>query len=136
MFRRINQALPGLLIGIFAYGVVVQLTGVWFVQDKLRYTTGLWMGIAIAAAMAVNMAIVILDSVDAAAAGRPAVRATLFSVLRYALVVLAIFLAWRFRLGNPVLMFVGVMGLKVSAYLQPFAHKLIAGFQKSEESTM
>ncbi len=130
MFRRINQALPGLLLGILAYGAAVQLAGVWFVQDKVRYTTGLWLGIAVAMGMAVNMAIVILDSVDRMAAGGSSARAALFSLLRYAAVVLAFFLVWRFRLGNPIVMFIGVMGLKVSAYLQPFTHKFITGFQK------
>ena len=35
MLRRINEALPGLVFGIVLYGVVLQLAGVWFVEDKL-----------------------------------------------------------------------------------------------------
>ena len=38
--KRLNQALPGLVFGILAYGLVVELIGVWFVSDKIRYTTG------------------------------------------------------------------------------------------------
>ena len=59
MLKRINPALPGLLAGIMLYGVVLQLTGMWFVNDKFRYTAGLWMGILLAMGMAVNMAVVI-----------------------------------------------------------------------------
>ena len=127
MLRRINQALPGLLFGILAYGVVVQLAGMWFVEDRVQYTVGLWFGIVVAMGMAINMAIVILDAVDTMAERRSTVRTTLFSLLRYLVVVFVFFIVWYFKLGNPIVMFIGVMGLKVSAYLQPFTHKFITG---------
>lgn len=130
MLRRINQALPELLLGILAYGVVIQLTGMWFVEDKVQYAVGLWFGIAVAVGMAINMAIVILDAVDTMAERRSTVRTTLFSLLRYLVVVAVFFAVWYFKLGNPIVMFIGVMGLKVSAYLQPFTHKFITGCLK------
>ena len=52
MLRRINDALPGLVLGIIVYGVIVELAGVWFVTDKVRYTTGLLIGISLACGMA------------------------------------------------------------------------------------
>ena len=55
MLRRLNDALPGLVLGIIAYGAAVFLAGIWFVPDKLRFTTGLAIGIALACGMAVNM---------------------------------------------------------------------------------
>ena len=63
MIRRLNSALPALLLGILIYGVIVELAGVWFVEDKLRYSTGLWIGIALACGMAIHMAVVIEDAV-------------------------------------------------------------------------
>ena len=45
MLKRINDALPGLVLGILLYGVVIQFTGMWFAEDKLGYTIGLWYGI-------------------------------------------------------------------------------------------
>ena len=127
MLRRINQALPELVLGIVVYGVLAQVAGIWFAQDKILYTTGLWMGVAHAVGMAVN--IVILDTVDAIAEGRSARKASLYSVLRYLVVVLAFVVVWRFRLGNVIAMFAGVMGLKASAYLQPVTHKFIVAIQ-------
>ena len=62
MLRRMNK--PGLVIGIIVYGIAIQFTGVWFVADKLRYSTGLWIGIAAAIGMAINLATVIRDSVE------------------------------------------------------------------------
>lgn len=116
--------LPGLLAGIILYGIVLQFTGMWFVSDKQQYTLGLWIGILLAIGMAVNMAVVILDSVDAMASRGTAVRTGMWSVLRYVIVIGAFVAVWYFDVGNPVVMFLGVMGLKVSAYLQPFFQKL------------
>ena len=130
MLRRINQALPELLAGIVLYGLLLQITGIWFVSDRIRYSTGLWAGIFLAAGMAVNMAIVIFDTVEELAEGRYSKRASLYAALRYLAVVLAFGIVGYFELGNVVVMFAGVMGLKVSAYLQPITHKFLSAFQK------
>ena len=66
MLRRLNDALPGLVLGIIVYGAAVFLAGIWFVPDKLRFTTGLAIGIALACGMAVNMAVVLRDAVECA----------------------------------------------------------------------
>ena len=130
MLRRINQALPELLAGILAYGMLIQITGIWFVSDRVRYSTGLWAGIILAMGMAVNMAVVIFDTVEEMAEGRSSRRASLYGVLRYLAVVLAFGIVGYFTLGNVVVMFLGVMGLKISAYLQPFTHKFLTVLQK------
>ncbi|MCI7322677.1 MAG: hypothetical protein MR508_05110 [Lachnospiraceae bacterium] len=124
MLRRINEALPGLVAGIIGYGVVVQFTGVWFVSDKLGYSIGLWYGIAIAVWLAINIATVIFDSVvmgDSKQASRIIIAK---SVLRYVVVVILFFLLGYFRFGNLFTAFAGVLGLKVSAYLQPLFGKI------------
>ena len=138
MLRRINPALPGLLAGIVLYGVVIQFTGMWFVDDKQQYTIGLWIGILLAMGMAVNMAVVILDAVDVMASTGTAVRTGFWSVLRYVVVIGAFVGAWYFEVGNLLVMFLGVMGLKVSAYLQPLLHRFILrlrGFYKRDNGT-
>ena len=66
MLRRINQALPELLLGIVLYGFMIQIVGVWFVEDKVQYSVGLWAGIILAMGLAVNMAVVILDNIGRA----------------------------------------------------------------------
>lgn len=124
--KRLNNALPGLILGILLYGCAVELIGVWFVEDKLRYTTGLLIGIALACGMAVNMATVLLDAVytcgESHAQGRLAVK----SVLRYLVVVIVFFVMMKWNLGNLYTAFIGVIGLKISAYLQPVAHKFLS----------
>lgn len=126
MLKRINPALPQLIVGILLYGIVIQLTGMWFVKDKQAYTLGLWIGVALAIGMAINMAIVILDAVDGMATTGRTVRTGFWSVLRYVVVVGVFVAAWYFELANPLIMFLGLMGLKVSAYLQPIFSKIIS----------
>lgn len=128
MLKRINDALPGLVLGILIWGVLVQFTGVWFVGDKLRYSVGLWFGIAVAIGMAINLAVVIYDSVSIGEAENANRRIVAKSVLRYAIVVILFFILGYFNLGNLFTAFLGVLGLKMSAYMQPlferFSNKL------------
>ncbi len=44
----------GLVAGIILYGIIIQITGVWFVEDRVSYSIGLWYGITIAIGMAIN----------------------------------------------------------------------------------
>ena len=129
MLRRINNALPGLVLGILVYGCVVELLGVWFVTDRLRYTTGLIIGIALACGMAINIAIVLEDSVQIYGESHAKAKIIAKSVLRYVVVVIVFFLMMKWNLTA----FIGVLGLKVSAYLQPFIHKAIAKLQEGDE---
>ena len=68
MLKRINDALPELILGILIYEIVVEFTGIWFVKDKLGYSIGLLIGAATAIGMAVHMAVVLRDSMDMAEA--------------------------------------------------------------------
>ena len=129
MLRRINDVLPELVLGIVIYGMLVELTGVWFVADKLRYSTGLLIGISLAIGMAINIAVVIRDAVEIYGEDGAKNRVIIKSVLRYLIVVIVFFVMMKFNLGNLFTAFIGVLGLKVSAYLQPFTHKVILRLQ-------
>lgn len=124
MLRRINDALPGLVLGIVLYGVLVELAGVWFVDDKLGYTIGLWYGIAIAIGMAINLATVILDSVTLDGGKNANRRIIAKSILRYLVVVILFFILGYFQFGNLFTALIGVLGLKISAYMQPMLQRV------------
>ena len=117
--KRLNEALPGLLLGIAIYGLIVEFAGVWFVSDKLR--------------MGIHLAMVIEEAVRMGDTGTK--RLSFKSVLRYLVVVFVFFIMMYFHLGNLVSAFIGVLGLKVSAYVQPFMHKMIFKDIAPEEST-
>ena len=125
MLRRINEALPGLVAGILIYGVIIQLVGVWFVEDKLGYSIGLWYGIAIAIGMGINMAYVIYDAVTFDGESNANNRVVVKSMLRYFVVVILFCILGFFGFGNIITAFIGAMGLKVSAYMQPLLTKLV-----------
>ncbi len=128
-FRRLNEALPGLLLGILIYGGLVELIGVWFASDKLLFTTGLFIGIACALGMAIHLAVVLDETVRTQNASPKMIK--LKSVLRYLVVVAVFFVMMWLHLGNLISAFIGVLGLKASAYAQPLLHKLIH-LQKDE----
>ena len=123
MLRRINDALPGLVLGIVLYGVLVQLVGVWFVDDKLGYSIGLWYGVAIAIGMAINLATVIFDSVTLDGGKNANRRIIAKSILRYVVVVILFFILGYFQFGNLFMALIGVLGLKISAYMQPLLQR-------------
>ena len=122
--KRLNQALPRLVLGILAYGLLVELIGVWFVSDKIRYTTGLLIGIACACGMAIHIAMLIEESVRIGEGHEKLL--SFKSVMRY-LVLCAVMITMAFfKLGNMYTALIGVLGLKVSAYAQPLLNKLLA----------
>ena len=130
MLRRLNKVLPELILGIILYAIVLQLAGVWFVADKLRYSSGLWIGIALACFMAIHMAVVIQDAVSIDS-GQGKLIAQ--NMIRYIAVVAVFFCMMYFKLGNLFSAFLGVMGLKAAAYAQPFIHKMIFKLRGREE---
>ena len=140
MIKRLNKALPALLLGIVLYGLLVQFIGVWFVKDKLLYSTGLWIGIAMAMGMAIHIAVVIEDAIALNGENHARNKIVAWSLLRYMIVVIIFFVTLKFRLGNVLMEFVGVMGLKAAAYLQPFIHRVLYGSEgvekPSENSTV
>lgn len=119
MLKRLNDALPGLVLGILIYGVLIQITGVWFVKDKLGYSIGLWYGIAIAVGVAINLAMVIYDSVNLAGQKNANRRIIAKSVLRYIVVVILFMILGYFQFGNLYTALIGTFGVKISAYSQP-----------------
>ena len=120
---------PLISLGIIVYGVIVELAGVWFVTDKVRYTTGLLIGISLACGMAVNIATVLRDAVELYGEDNAKKKIVAKSLLRYAVVVIVFFVMMKWNLGNLITAFIGVLGLKVSAYLQPFTHRVIQKLQ-------
>lgn len=123
MLKRLNEALPGLLLGIIVYGMILQLVGVWFVEDKLHYSSGLWIGIGCAIFMAIHMAIAIEDAVSIGSENGAKRKVIAASLVRYITVVIVFFAMMYFKLGMLIPAFLGIMGLKFSAYLQPFVSK-------------
>lgn len=121
--KKLNDALPGMLAGIAIWGALWQVAGVWFVKDKAGCSLGLWIGIITAAGMAVHMAWALNRAVEFSEKDASVVM-TKYNLLRYGAVLIVEGILMMTEVANPLTAFLGIMGLKVAAYLQPITHKL------------
>ena len=121
--KRLNQALPGLVLGILIYGLIIELIGVWFVTDKIRYTSGLFIGISCAVGLAIHIAMIIEESVRIGEGHEKYL--SFKSVMRYLVLCAVLILMMVFKLGNMFTALIGVLGLKVSAYAQPLLYRIL-----------
>ena len=130
--NKLNKVLLELLIAIIVCGVTFEAVGVWLVADKMGYSTGLLIGVLIALVMAVHMAWV-LDMAVGLERGEAEKKIRLHSILRYLFVMIMLAIVMYTGIANPLASFLGVMSLKVAAYLQPITHKVMQKIQKNEE---
>lgn len=125
--KKVDRTLMELITGILIFGILCQVTVVWFVENRLSYSVGLWMGVCLAVFGAVHMWWVLdrkleLGESDAVKGVR------IHSMIRYFVYVLAMGLIMVSGFANPLSAFLGLMGLKAGAYMAPFLHKFSALF--------
>ncbi len=122
MTEKINRTLFELEIGILIFGAVCQMF-VFFIKDKAGYSIGLWIGIATALVAAFHMWWSLdrgLDFGEKAAVSY----LTKHNIFRYIGIVMVIVAVSVTKIGNPLSTFLGIMGLKAGAYLQPLTKKI------------
>ena len=126
--KKISETLKELLIGILFYGILVEVIGICFIKEKIYFTIGLWFGVLLALAAAVHMWWGLDRAMDL---GNGASKYALSqNMIRYGVIVVAFGALCVLDVGNPIAAFVGIMGLKAGAYLQPFTHKIMIKFQR------
>lgn len=124
-----NSTLIELLMGILVVGILSQLACLLFFEQKLYNAVGLWAGIAVAAGMAIHMQRSIEDGLDIMGeSGVKYMQKASATRMLVACVVMAVVL--YFDWGNPITLVVGVMALKLAAYMQPFMHHLSKKIKK------
>ena len=124
-----NSTLIEVLVGILVVGIVVQLVCLLFLEKHGYHAIGLWTGVAIAVGMAIHMQRSIEDGLDLM--GDTGVKhMQKASVIRMlvACVVMAVVLYYDW--GNPLTMLLGVMALKLAAYMQPLMHHIVEKISK------
>lgn len=128
-----NKTLLELITGIFIYGLICQSIGGLLSADRIAYSSGLWIGIVTAEAAAIHMWYSLDKALELgeAAAGK---NMQAQSIVRYVVIVIIMALTMINGVTNPLAAFLGIMGLKVAAYLQPFTHKLLIRFFKKEKT--
>lgn len=124
--KKINETLLQLLMGILIFEIVCQLIGMWFVPDKLKYTVGLWIGAILACLSACHMWWS-LDrnlSINADNEKGATAFATRANMIRYVVILLVFLILCLTTVAYPLAAFLGIMGLKIGAYLTPLTSKL------------
>ena len=109
-------------IGMLFFGICCQIAGTFAVKDQLRYAGSLWFGIAFAFAASIHMYRTLERAMAGGAdASKLVTRGYLF---RYGMIAFVLILVSLTEILNPLVVFLGYMSLKVTAYIQPFTHKL------------
>ena len=125
--KTIDRTLSDMFAGIVAFGVICQLTAVWFVPQKIYYSLGLWVGIITALLYGYHLWWSLDRNLTINADNERG--ATAFSlkhsVLRYVAVAAVLIGLWYIG-GNTSMLsgFLGVMGIKIGAYLSPVISKI------------
>ncbi|MGN0376425.1 MAG: hypothetical protein ACI4ED_02200 [Suilimivivens sp.] len=122
LILKMNRTLFELETGILIFGIICQLVILPF-EERADYSTGLWIGILTALFAAWHMWRGLDRGLDLGEKGAVSYLGRQ-NIIRYVLIVIILILTAVTGLGNPLTAFIGVMGLKVSAYMQPFTGKI------------
>lgn len=124
MFRRISDIVKEMILGIFATDLLIAVMGIIFVPQKAAFSLGLLMGFIVAVIMIFSMNSSIEKAMDFEGKGATfqCVKGYIFrTVFLIAGFVAAYFLGMWAVLSY----FLGVMSIKVAAYLQPYTKKFL-----------
>lgn len=124
--RNINRTVWELLLGILLTGVILEILGVMIAGDKLYYSIGLLIGVILAVFMTFSISSSVQQAVDRGEGGAK-VKMISSYVIRTVVVLLVIILTSVMKLGSLVGLLLGVMTLKVAAYIQPYTHRFLTG---------
>lgn len=127
---KINRTLFELETGILLFGAVCQMF-VILLKDKGAYSLGLWMGILIAAISAFHMWWSLDRALDLSERAAVKLMST-HNILRYLFITVALIAVAISGLANPLSAFLGIMGLKASAYMHFFTKKISTMFYGEE----
>lgn len=120
--KKIDATLFDLCFGIFLYGIACQIVILFFSHDP-KDSLGLWTGVLLGIAGSIHMWWSInrgLDMVSKDAAKTVGAN----SIIRYFVLVAAMALLHISGFADPLFAFLGYMGMKIAAYMQPIIRKL------------
>lgn len=112
------------VIVIVVFCILAAIVECIFVNDRIYSLLGLFVGCILAIYMFLYMNRILNRSIDfkeAKAVERYIVK---HSIIRYMSVVLVFLILCATKIADPISCFVGLLGLKVSAYLQPVIGKI------------
>lgn len=121
LLKKADRILLEMHTGMILFGLVCQIVGSFLTKNQVRYAQSLWFGILFAAVNCVHMA----RTLDRALPeGKNAAKTiTRGYVFRYLMLILILGAVSLTGILDTLIVFLGYMSMKVTAYFQPFTHK-------------
>ena len=110
-FKKIDETVREMWLGTFLWGCLCELVSVWWVKDRLYSGLGILIGM-------LHMWKVLDTALELGDGAQKYV--TSKNLLRYAVVLVVFAVLMLTHFADPLAAFAGLMGMKASAYLQPF----------------
>ena len=117
-FKKIDETVREMWLGTFLWGCLCELVSVWWVKDRLYSGLGILIGMLLAMAGIWHMWKVLDTALELGDGAQKYV--TSKNLLRYAVVLVVFAVLMLTHFADPLAAFAGLMGMKASAYLQPF----------------
>ena len=124
MKKKKDNTLLEMLVSIIIWGMLAQIILLLFFDKYLYNAVGLWCGIVVAGGMAIHIKRSIEDAYDLQVDMGKQIRAD--SIKRMMVAAIVIGVVFYFEAGNPLTVLVGIFSLKISAYTQPYMHKIFS----------
>lgn len=119
----IDRALKQLISGILICGGLFQIIFVWFMESRLFFSIGLWLGIGISLFMAWHIHYSLDNALDMPEEDASKYMYRMYAI-RMAVVLGVFFLTAYFKVASMAGVLLGMLSLKLGAYLQPFLQKI------------
>lgn len=119
-----NETLLEMWVGTVLFGTVCQVSVVWFLKDKAGYSIGLWLGIIAALITILHLSVTLDKALDLGEGGAKK-HMVIQNLVRYFVLIIFLVVLMITDFANPLAAFLGLMGVKAGAYLQPFVHIVI-----------
>ena len=119
-----NETLLEMWVGTVLFGAVCQVSVVWFFKDKAGYSIGLWLGIIAALITILHLSVTLDKALDLGEGGAKK-HMVIQNLVRYFVLIIFLVVLMITDFANPLAAFLGLMGVKAGAYLQPLLHKAI-----------
>lgn len=129
MERADEIVLRDMMKTIFLYGIIVQIICLIVPGNRLQYSIGLWIGIVVGMGMLVHMRNSLNEALDLGEDGARKYMQKSYAV-RYVTVIIIFLVVSYLQIANVVTLLIGIMGLKLSAYLQPIMHSIFQRIKK------
>lgn len=132
MIKKEHATAVEMIAGILGYEVLAQVILLFVGGNRLNNSIGLWIGGAIAVGMLLHMKRSIQDVIDIGEEDAATKYSRKMYALRTIVVLMVIVVMLIFHIGNIIATIIGIMGLKVSAYLQPYMHRIFLRFENTK----